>query len=223
MIAVIFELWPAEGQGNRYFDTATGLREDLAGIDGFISVERFESVSTPGKFVSLSFWRDEAAVAAWRNRPPRRAAQAEGCASVFSDYRLRVAQILRDYGLRERAQAPRFLHAPSRSRRMTLTCLIRYEIDTFQKDAFRQYAEHWGRIIPRCGGHLLGYWLPHEGSNYEAWGLISFDSLAAYETYRARLRADDDGARTFFWAQEKRFVQGVTGTLNQAARVPSAA
>ena len=98
MIAVIFELWPAEGQGNRYFDTATGLREDLAGIDGFISVERFESVSTPGKFVSLSFWRDEAAVAAWRNRPPRRAAQAEGCASVFSDYRLRVAQILRDCG-----------------------------------------------------------------------------------------------------------------------------
>ena len=114
---------------------------------------------------------------------------------------------------------------------MTLTCLIRYEIDTFQKDAFRQYAEHWGRIIPRCGGHLLGYWLPHEGSNYEAWGLISFDSLAAYETYRARLRADDEGARNFFWAQEKRFIlkeertfaQGVTGTLNQAAHAPSAA
>ena len=84
-MAVIFELWPAEGQGNRYFDTAAGLREDLAGIDGFISVERFESVSTPGKFVSLSFWRDEAAVAAWRNRPPHRAAQPEGCASVFSD------------------------------------------------------------------------------------------------------------------------------------------
>ena len=162
-------------------------------------------------------------MAAWRTRPPLRAAHAEGCASVFSDYRLRVAQILRDYGLRERAQAPRFLHAPSRSRRMTLTCLIRYEIDTFHKDAFRQYAEHWGRIIPRCGGHLLGYWLPHEGSNYEAWGLISFDSLAAYETYRARLRADDEGARNFFWAQEKRFVQGVTGTLNQAAHAPSAA
>ena len=114
---------------------------------------------------------------------------------------------------------------------MTLPCLIRYEIDTFQKDAFRQYAEHWGRIIPRCGGHLLGYWLPHEGSNYEAWGLISFDSLAAYETYRARLRADDEGAHNFAWAQEKRFIlkeertfaQGVTGTLNQAAHAPSAA
>ena len=105
-------------------------------------------------------------MAAWRNRPPRRAAHAEGCASVFSDYRLRVAQILRDYGLRERAPAPRFLQPPSRSRRITLT--FRYEIDPFQKGAFRQYAEHWGRIIPRCGGHLVGYWLPHEGSNYEA-------------------------------------------------------
>ena len=113
---------------------------------------------------------------------------------------------------------------------MTLTCFIRYEIDPFQKDAFRQYAENWGRIIPRCGGHLVGYWLPHEGSNYEAWGLISFDSLAAYEAYRARLRADDEGARNFAWAQEKRFilkeertfVQGVAGTLNQAAHLPSA-
>lgn len=112
---------------------------------------------------------------------------------------------------------------------MTLT--FRYEIDPFQKDAFRQYAEHWGHIIPRCGGHLVGYWLPHEGSNYEAWGLISFDSLAAYETYRARLRADDEGAHNFARAQEKRFIlkeertfaQGVTGTLNQAAHVPSAA
>jgi heme-degrading monooxygenase HmoA len=107
VIAVIFELWPAEGQGDRYFDMVAGLREDLAGIDGFISVERFESVSTPGKFVSLSFWRDEAAVAVWRNQPPHRAGQAEGRASVFSDYRLRVAQVLRDYGPRERTQAPR--------------------------------------------------------------------------------------------------------------------
>ena len=76
---------------------------------------------------------------------------------------------------------------------MTLTCFIRYEIDPFQKDAFREYAEHWGRIIPRCGGHLLGYCLPCEGSNYEAWGLIAFDSLAAYEAYRTRLRADPEG------------------------------
>ncbi|WOP14179.1 NIPSNAP family protein [Ottowia sp. SB7-C50] len=114
---------------------------------------------------------------------------------------------------------------------MTITCFIRYEIDPFQKDAFRQYAENWGRIIPRCGGHLVGYWLPHEGTNDEAWGLISFDSLAAYETYRARLRVDDEGARNFAWAQEKRFilkeersfVQGVAGTLNQPARPQSSA
>lgn len=106
MIAVIFELWPAQGAGARYFDIAASLRDDLEDIDGFISVERFESVSTPGKFVSLSFWRDEAAVAAWRNRPPHRTAQAEGRASVLADYRLRVAQVLRDYGPQERAQAP---------------------------------------------------------------------------------------------------------------------
>lgn len=79
---------------------------------------------------------------------------------------------------------------------MTITCFIRYEIDPFQKDAFREYADHWGRIIPRCGGHLLGYFLPCEGSNYEAWGLIAFDSLAAYEAYRTRLRADPKAAPT---------------------------
>ena len=112
MIAVIFELWPAEGQGNRYFDMAAGLREDIAGIDGFISVERFDGVSTRGKFVSLSFWRDEAAVATWRNRQAHRSAQAKGRANVFADYRLHVAQVLRDYGPRERAQAPRDSHPP---------------------------------------------------------------------------------------------------------------
>ena len=112
-----------------------------------------------------------------------------------------------------------------------ITCFIRYEIDPFQREAFAEYARRWRQIIPRCGGHLLGYFLPHEGSNYEAWGLIGFDSLAAYEAYRACLRADDEGAHNFAWAQEKRFIlkeertfaQGVTGTLNQAARVPSAA
>ena len=106
----------------------------------------------------------------------------------------------------------------------TMTCFIRYEIDPFQKEAFTTYAENWGRIIPRCGGHLLGYFLPHEGSNFEAWGLISFDSLAAYEAYRARLRLDAEGAANFAWAQEKRFIlkeertftQGVPSTLNQA-------
>jgi hypothetical protein len=89
---------------------------------------------------------------------------------------------------------------------MTITCFIRYEIDPFQREAFREYAENWGRIIPRCGGNLLGYFLPHEGSNYEAWGLISFDSLAAYEAYRARLRSDEEGRANFAMAQQKRFI-----------------
>ena len=114
---------------------------------------------------------------------------------------------------------------------MTITCVIRYEIDPFQQDAFRQYAENWGRIIPRCGGHLVGYWLPSEGTNYEAWGLISFESLAAYEAYRARLRTDDEGGRNFAWAQQQRFIlkeertflQAVAGTLNQPAQPQSAA
>jgi antibiotic biosynthesis monooxygenase (ABM) superfamily enzyme len=110
---------------------------------------------------------------------------------------------------------------------MTVTVFIRYEIDPFQKEAFTQYADNWGRIIPRCGGHLVGYFVPHEGTNYEAWGLIRFDSLAAYEAYRARLRADAEGARNFAWAQEKRFIlkeertflQGVTGTLDRPSEL----
>ena len=89
---------------------------------------------------------------------------------------------------------------------MTITCFIRYEIDPFQREAFREYAENWGRIIPRCGGNLLGYFLPLEGTNYEAWGLIAFDSLAAYEAYRARLRSDEDGRANFAMAQAKRFI-----------------
>lgn len=108
---------------------------------------------------------------------------------------------------------------------MTLTCFIRYELDPFQIDAFRDYAGHWGRIIPRCGGHLLGYFLPCEGSNYEAWGLIAFDSLAAYEAYRTRLRADPEGCANFERAQrqrfilreERRFTEVVDGTLGRAA------
>ena len=87
-----------------------------------------------------------------------------------------------------------------------LTCFIRYQIDPFQREAFRRYAEHWGRIIPRCGGRLLGYHLPHEGSNDIAWGLIGFDSLAAYEAYRARLRSDDEGRENFRLAQRERFI-----------------
>jgi hypothetical protein len=87
-----------------------------------------------------------------------------------------------------------------------ITCFIRYEIDPYQREAFREYARNWGRIIPRCGGHLLGYFLPHEGSNYVGWGLIAFDSLAAYETYRARIKADEEGRRNFAFAQDKRFI-----------------
>lgn len=89
---------------------------------------------------------------------------------------------------------------------MTITCFIRYQIDPFQREEFKSYAENWGRIIPRCGGNLIGYFLPHEGSNDVAWGLIAFESLAAYEAYRARLRKDDEGHANFMLAQEKRFI-----------------
>jgi hypothetical protein len=106
---------------------------------------------------------------------------------------------------------------------MTITCFIRYEIDPYQREAFKQYAENWGRIIPRCGGDLLGYFLPHEGTNNVAWGLISFASLAAYEAYRARLKADREGHANFQFAQERRlilreertFVEAVTATLHR--------
>ena len=89
---------------------------------------------------------------------------------------------------------------------MTITCFIRYRIDPFQRDAFRTYAENWGRIIPRCGGHLVGYFLPHEGTNDEAWGLIAFPSLAAYEAYRTRLKADPEARENFAFATAERFI-----------------
>lgn len=89
---------------------------------------------------------------------------------------------------------------------MTITCFIRYEIDPHQREAFRRYAERWGEIIPRLGGRLLGYFLPWEGSNVEAWGLIGFDSLADYEAYRARLRRDDAARDNFAMAQRERFI-----------------
>ncbi|MBW8815510.1 MAG: NIPSNAP family protein [Caulobacterales bacterium] len=101
-----------------------------------------------------------------------------------------------------------------------ITCFIRYQIDPFQRDAFRAYAEAWGRIIPRCGGHLVGYFLPDEGTNDVAWGLIAFDSLAAYEAYRARLRADPEGRANFEMAQQKRFVLREERTFLET--VPSA-
>lgn len=89
---------------------------------------------------------------------------------------------------------------------MAVTCFIRYEIDPFQRDAFRQYADNWNRIIPRLGGRLLGYFLPLEGTNYEAWGLVGFDSLAEYEAYRARLREDTEAKDNFAFAQQQRFI-----------------
>lgn len=106
MIAVIFEVWPADGERQTYLDLATALRDELFQIDGFLSIERFQSLADPGKLLSLSFWRDEAAVAAWRNGHAHRATQAEGRSGVFQDYRLRVAEVIRDYGLIERAEAP---------------------------------------------------------------------------------------------------------------------
>lgn len=104
---------------------------------------------------------------------------------------------------------------------MNMTCFIRYEIDPFQRDAFEDYANNWGRIIPKCGGDLIGYFLPHEGTNNIAYGLISFEGLAAYEAYRARLKADPEGKANFEFAQAKRFIlseertflQGVPSTL----------
>ncbi|GLK57035.1 heme-degrading monooxygenase HmoA [Methylopila capsulata] len=106
MIAVIFEVTPAEGRTDDYFAMAGALKADVETIDGFISVERFASVTTPGKYLSLSIWRDEEAVAAWRALTRHRAAQVAGREEVFAGYRLRVASVIRDYGMDERAEAP---------------------------------------------------------------------------------------------------------------------
>lgn len=113
---------------------------------------------------------------------------------------------------------------------MKITCFIRYQIDPFQTEAFKTYAENWGRIIPRCGGHLVGYFLPHEGTNDIAWGLIAFDSLAAYEAYRTRLRSDPEARENLSFAQTKRlilreernFVEVVDGTLGLPSTFPGA-
>lgn len=106
MIAVIFEVVPALGQRNAYLDIAAGLKPRLSEIDGFLSIERFESLSLPGKILSLSFWRDEEAVKQWRTTEEHRMAQHAGRNGTFSDYRLRVAYVLRDYGMTERDEAP---------------------------------------------------------------------------------------------------------------------
>ena len=106
MIAVIFEVEPHPDRKDAYLDAAALLKPHLAGIDGFVSVERFASLTQPGKILSLSFWRDEAAIAAWRNLEVHRRIQAAGRNDLFTGYRLRVAHVLRDYGLTDRAQAP---------------------------------------------------------------------------------------------------------------------
>jgi hypothetical protein len=108
---------------------------------------------------------------------------------------------------------------------MTITCFIRYEIDPHQREAFKEYAESWGRIIPRCGGHLIGYFLPYEGTNNVAWGLIAFDSLASYEAYRKKLKLDPEARTNFATAEGKRvilreertFVEAVDGAFNLPA------
>jgi NIPSNAP len=117
--------------------------------------------------------------------------------------------------------------SPTRRESMTLTCVIRYQIDPFQREAFLKYAENWGRIIPRCGGHLVGYFLPYEGTNDVAWGLIAFDSLASYETYRTRLKSDPAARDNFAMAQSKRlilreernFVEVVDGTFGLSSKL----
>jgi heme-degrading monooxygenase HmoA len=106
MIAVIFEVWPAQGRKDDYLGIAAALRADLDRIDGFISIERFHSLSDPKKLLSLSYWRDEEAVKNWRNHSKHRESQTKGRAGIFADYRLRVATVIRDYGLTERAEVP---------------------------------------------------------------------------------------------------------------------
>jgi hypothetical protein len=115
--------------------------------------------------------------------------------------------------------------SPDNKTLVKITCFIRYQIDPFQRDAFKEYAEKWGRIIPRCGGHLVGYFLPHEGTNDVAWGLIAFDSLASYERYKARLKSDPEARENLAMAQAKRlilreernFVEIVDGTFGVPA------
>jgi hypothetical protein len=110
---------------------------------------------------------------------------------------------------------------------MKITCVIRYQIDPFQREAFKKYAENWGRIIPRCGGHLIGYFLPHEGTNDVAWGLIAFDSLRAYEAYRARLKEDPEALENFAMAnnmrlilrEERNFVEVVDSTFGLPSKL----
>lgn len=106
MIAVIFEVVPHDAERQAYLDAAAALKPHLEHMDGFVSIERFQSLTTPGKILSLSFWRDEDAVRGWRNHALHRNTQERGRAFIFADYRLRVAAVMRDYGMDERAEAP---------------------------------------------------------------------------------------------------------------------
>ncbi len=114
---------------------------------------------------------------------------------------------------------------------MLVTCVIRYQIDPYQREGFKKYAETWGRIIPRCGGCLVGYFLPYEGTNDVAWGLIAFDSLTSYETYKARLKSDPEARENLAMAQAKRlilreersFVEAVDGTFGLPSTLPGKA
>jgi len=116
---------------------------------------------------------------------------------------------------------------PPGSAAVMITCIIRYQIDPFQREAFKEYAEHWGHIIPRCGGHLVGYFLPWQGTNDIGWGLIGFDSLAAYEAYQERLRKDPEALKNFAIAQSKRFIlreeRNFIEVVNGTFDIPAAA
>jgi NIPSNAP len=112
-------------------------------------------------------------------------------------------------------------------KRTMITCIIRYQIDPFQLDGFKKYTENWGRIIPKCGGHLVGYFLPHEGTNDVAWGLVAFESLASYESYKTRVKSDPEAQENFLMAQTKRlilreernFVEVVDGTFELPSKL----
>jgi hypothetical protein len=133
----------------------------------------------------------------------------------------RIAFLSAALGVGRNVQA----EAIAKGKQMTITCVIRYQIDPFQRDGFKKYAENWGRIIPRCGGNLVGYFLPYEGTNDIAWGLIAFESLSAYEAYRMRLKADKEARENFAMAQsmrlilreERNFVAVIEGTFAVSA------
>lgn len=141
-----------------------------------------------------------------------------------------AAGLMLPHSLRALAEQPKLSAATqphdNGSRKMTIVCVIRYEIDPYQRDAFKEYAARWGPIIPRCGGSLIGYFLPWQGTNYVGWGIIGgFDSLAAYERYQTRLHQDAEALanlkfaadRRFIVHEERNFVEAVAGTLDRPA------